>query len=507
VNATLPDTLLAPLLERAGMAVGILDGEGRYIYVNHRLAEVNGVSVEQHLGRTLHEVIPHIADEVAAVHAGVMETGAPIRNVQVRGSTPGMPDRIWQVSYLPLEMEGERVVGAVMLDVSEREQAIDEAERRVRQHAAVADLGQRALSGLAIDELMQAGCDVVRQELDADTAVVVEFDHGRERLTVRWASGGPAAELASSGGDIGRLGEPGLSLLSSGPLLSADIATETRFDTPPGIRALGAHAAISTPIAVARGPYGVLGCFSAKTEHFDEDDAGFVRAVANVLGHALVREEQGRVLAAMSEQRGRLVAQALDAGERDHRRVADVLHDDVLQHLLFARQELGGADVDDAAIGRARASVEEAGALLRRVVAGLHPVTLAHAGLGAALEQLAGEHRARVGLDIEVRVEPTAEGLHDRLVVSLVRELLTNVARHADARRAVVDVCLRDGALRVVVADDGRGMPDDAIETALASGNIGLAAARERVEALGGMTEVCGGLDGGGTSVEIRLPI
>jgi PAS domain S-box-containing protein len=507
VNATLRDTLLTPLLERAAVAVCILDPQGRFIYVNQRLADVNGASVEQHLGRTLHEVIPHIADEVAAHHATVIETGEPIRDLQVRGTTPGMPDRTWQVSYLPLEMDGERVVGALMLDVSERERAVAEAERRVRQHAAVADLGQRALSGLSIDELMQAACDVVRHELDADIAVVVEFDHDAERLMARWASGGSAPALAASGGDIGRLGEPGLAWLSSGLILSADIVTEPRFDTPPGIRALGARAAISTPIALAHGPYGVLGCFSLQTDHFDEDDAGFVRAVANVLGHALVREEQGRELSEMSEQRGRLVAQALDAGEREQRQVSDVLHDDVLQHLLFARQELGSADVDELAIGRARASVEEAAALLRRVVAGLHPVTLAHAGLAAALEQLAGEHRVRAGLETEVRVESEAEGLHDRLVVSLVRELLANVAKHADARRAIVEVCLGEGVLRVVVADDGRGMADGAIESALARGNIGLAAARERVEALGGMTQVCSGIEGGGTSVEIRLPI
>jgi signal transduction histidine kinase len=49
-------------------------------------------------------------------------------------------------------------------------------------------------------------------------------------------------------------------------------------------------------------------------------------------------------------------------------------------------------------------------------------------------------------------------------------------------------------------------MAEDAFESALARGNVGLAAARERVEALGGKATVCPGLDGRGAAVEIRLP-
>jgi two-component system NarL family sensor kinase len=249
----------------------------------------------------------------------------------------------------------------------------------------------------------------------------------------------------------------------------------------------------------------VLGVFSSAPFHFDRDDASFVRAVANVLGAALVRAEQANELERMSAQRGRLVAQALEAGELEQRRVADVLHDDVLQHLLFARQEIadGGAD----AAARARASVEEAATKLRRVVAGLHPVTLAHAGLTAALESLAGEQRARTGLRVDVEVDDAASGEYDRLVVSLARELLLNVIKHAEASRALVRATAQDGSLELLVADDGRGMPADAFESALVRGNIGLASARERVAALGGMTTVCPGIEGRGTGVLISIPL
>jgi signal transduction histidine kinase len=507
VNAALPDSMPGPLLEHAAIAAGILDADRRYVYVNQPLADLNGVPLEEHLGRTLHEVIPHIADQVAGFHEHVMTSGTAVRDVQVRGSTPGRPDRIWQVSYFPMEFDGGPAVGAVLLDVTEREQAMQDAQRLLRQHAAVADLGQVALSGAPIDELMNAATDVLCRELDAELAGVLEFVHEGRQLVMRAGTGFPEGAVGRVTAQLGRRSQAGYTLLSDAPVLVRDLETEDRFDVSEAVRATGARSTISTPIPGATEPQGVLGVFSRTPDHFDEDDASFVRAVANVLGHAVVRDEQSRALAALGEQRGRLVAQALEAGEREQRQVADVLHDDVLQHLLFARQELGDGDADPLAIERARASVEQASGLLRSVVAGLHPVTLSHAGLGAALEQLAGEHRARAGLETEVRVERAAEGIHDRLVVSLVRELLTNVSKHSGARRARVEVALAGDKLRCAVADDGRGMPGDAIESALAHGNIGLATARERVEALGGIARVCSGIEGRGTAVEIRLPI
>jgi PAS domain S-box-containing protein len=506
VSAPVTDGLLDPLLDRAAVAVGIIDADQRYLYVNQPLADINGVPLDEHLGRTLHEVIPHIADQVAGFHRQVMTSGEAVRDVQVRGSTPGRPDRMWQVTYFPLEIDGEPAVGAVLLDVTEREQALAETQRRVHQHAAVADLGQRALSGIAIGALMETITDRLRRELDAEMAGVLKFAPDRGQLIMCSGAGFPDGAVGRVTADLGRRSQAGYTLMSGGPVLTRDVDTENRFEISEGMRAQGARSTISTPIPGGDEPYGVLGVFSLNPNHFDEDDASFVRAVANILGHAVVRDEQSRVVTEMSGQRGRLVAQALDAGEREQRQVADVLHDDVLQHLLFARQELSDAGAGEAAIERARASVEEAAGLLRRVVAGLHPVTLSHAGLAAALEQLAGEHHARGRLRAEVRVEPAAQGIHDRLVVSLVRELLTNVAKHSGAESALVEVSRADGELRVTVADDGRGMPADAIESALAGGKIGLAAARERVEALGGSVRVLSGLGGRGTRVEIRLP-
>src|SRR3954466_6583206 len=94
-----------------------------------------------------------------------------------------------------------------------------------------------------------------------------------------------------------------------------------------------------------------------------------------------------------------------------------------------------------------------------------------------------------------------------RLVVSLARELLANVTRHAQASRAAVTVTANDGHVELSVADDGIGLRPDALDAALSGENVGLAAARERVEALGGVIRTGAGLDGRGAQVRITLPI
>ena len=501
-----PDPLLGPLLERAAIGVGVLDEQGRYLYVNERLAEVNGVTIERHIGRKIREVIPHIADVVEAMHTEVLATGAPIRDVQIKGTTLGAPDRSWLVSYLPIEVAGRPAVGAVLVDTTDRDRAAEEVQRRVRQHAAVADLGQRALAGASISELQAAATAMVRAELAADQSGLLEFAPDRSHLVMCAGSGWPASAVGNVTAELGRRSQAGFTLIEGAPTLSIDLDAEDRFQVSPAMRAQGTRSAISTTIPGEDEPHGVLGVFSQAVGHFDEDDASFVRAMANVLGAAAVRDRQARALSELSGQRGRLVAQALEANEREHRNVADILHDDVLQHLLFARQELTSGAGDDAA-SRAGESIEEAVRTLRRVVAGLHPVTLAHAGLAAALESLASEHETRTGLRVEVEVDPAAVGTHDRLVVSVVRELLTNVSKHAEAQRARVSVTCGGNELDVVVADDGRGMPTDAFESALARGSMGLAITRERVEAIGGKATVCPGIEGGGTGIQIRIPL
>jgi PAS domain S-box-containing protein len=499
------EPLLARLLDLAEVGTAIIGPEGRFLHVNPRMAAINGVPEELHVGRTVAEVLPDLAPKLDPLIAQVLRTGERVLSIVITGSTTGTRDRHWQASYLPLETIAGRSVGAVVFDVTDRVDAAAEAQRRVRQQSLVADLGQRALRIRAIDHLLDVICSRVQEELDADfTGVMFRAPEGGE-LVMRAGAGWPPGAMGTVRAPLGRGSQAGFSIEVGGPVILRDPDAEDRFEVSAEMRSRGILSAISTPIHGETEPLGVFGVLSRLPARFDDDDAAFVRSVAHVLGSAIANEDQRGQLERLAAERGRLVGRALEASEREQRQVADLLHDEVLQHLLSARLEL--SDGETPSLDRIRDSIERAAEIVRSVTASLHPVTLSHAGLAVAIERIAAEHADRGRIDVSFDVEPDAEGPSDRLLISLVRELLNNVVKHAGATRAAVTVRV-DGEGRIVVrvSDDGSGIPPGAVAGATAQGSFGLAYARERVEALGGSL-VAGPGDGGrGSTVAVTLP-
>ena len=208
-----------------------------------------------------------------------------------------------------------------------------------------------------------------------------------------------------------------------------------------------------------------------------------------------LRDERERV-ERLADQLRRLVVDAQGAEDRVRQSLAETLHDEVLQDLLAAGQDVQEAIRRlgvDPALTRAAEGIDRSATNLRDVVGELHPVALARGGLRSALAVIAARVSRQGGFKVEWSVSPDAEGLHDRLVLSLVRELLVNVAKHADAQRAWVTVSRGDDAVLVEVLDDGRGYPHGRLEEAARQGHIGLASAFEKARAVGGVVELTSG--------------
>jgi signal transduction histidine kinase len=133
---------------------------------------------------------------------------------------------------------------------------------------------------------------------------------------------------------------------------------------------------------------------------------------------------------------------------------------------------------------------------LREITRGLNPAELADGGLRPALTALAARSAIPVRLDVRVagRLREPAE----LTAYYAVSEALTNVAKHAHASAAYVDVAAEPGLLRIRVRDDGCGGAD-------VNRGSGLTGLRDRVEAIGGQISLRSE-PGEGTTVEITLP-
>ena len=117
--------LIEALFESAPIGLAYFDRDLRYVRVNDRMAEINGIPAAEHVGRTTEELFPALETGSERLRE-VLETGRPVTEQELAGETPALPGRRreWLVSCYPVR-RGDTIlgVGAVVLEVSERRAA------------------------------------------------------------------------------------------------------------------------------------------------------------------------------------------------------------------------------------------------------------------------------------------------------------------------------------------------------------------------------------------------
>jgi PAS domain S-box-containing protein len=118
---------LETLYNGAPVGMALVDTDLRFVRINEAMAEINGLSVEDHLGRTLREVVPRLAAEMEPNYRQVLETGVAVRSIELEGETPAQPGvrRHWIASFDAVRSPAGEVIGinSVVREVTKRKQA------------------------------------------------------------------------------------------------------------------------------------------------------------------------------------------------------------------------------------------------------------------------------------------------------------------------------------------------------------------------------------------------
>ncbi|MEZ5582574.1 MAG: CheR family methyltransferase [Candidatus Competibacteraceae bacterium] len=135
---------LETLYHTAPVGLALFDTELRYLRINERLADINGLPPAEHIGRTLEEVLPGVAGSVAPILRQVLTSGEPVLELEVSGNTHKDPDtqHIWLASYYPIKNDAGTVeaVSAVVQEITERkhaEAALHESARYKDEYLAM----------------------------------------------------------------------------------------------------------------------------------------------------------------------------------------------------------------------------------------------------------------------------------------------------------------------------------------------------------------------------------
>jgi signal transduction histidine kinase len=369
-----------------------------------------------------------------------------------------------------------------------------EAERRrADEIESVTEVARAVLTTLDVDALLPLVARRARHLTGAGTVGVAVRDG--DEVVFRYAHGVDALGLEGS----------------RGPVDMADLAGALR-------RSLGAPAVEACALEVGGETAGAL--VAVGWQPFDEGARRLLVAFSSQVAVALanarrvasereqLQETARRETAAAAEgAAAEGLRRAVEAQEAERARVARELHDESGQvltalalHLRALEDDVGPGDVRER-IAEMRRSRGAASSSLRELATRLRPSAVEEQGLEDAIEEQAARLR-RTGIQVDVDLRGLGADLPGEVQTVLfrvVQESLTNVARHSGAKGASVVVSAREGRLRLMVEDDGRGF-----DPAAPTGRLGLAGIRERVELLGGRLRIESSPDGG-TAVVVDL--
>jgi signal transduction histidine kinase len=306
-------------------------------------------------------------------------------------------------------------------------------------------------------------------------------------------------------------GLPGMVLQHKGAVWLPDLAHE-----PHGSRAVaGAEAGLlggfALPVLVREDVAAVLEFFAAQAIPRDEELTELARYVGTQLGRVLERKYSEDALRHTRARQQALSRRLLEFQELERSRIARELHDQIGQALTAVKLNLEAAQqgaLGETEMAEALAAVDQAIEQVRTLSFELRPALLDDLGLVVAVSSYAKRQAAKAGFELDLDLGAITLPIRKEVETAcfrILQEALTNVVRHARARRIRVALHEADGVLDLTVRDDGAGFALDARERGGATHGLGLLGMRERAQNVGGVFHVQSSR-GGGTLVRARLP-
>jgi PAS domain S-box-containing protein len=226
-----------------------------------------------------------------------------------------------------------------------------------------------------------------------------------------------------------------------------------------------------------------------------------------------IKLQQQRIIADQ-ERITALTEELLMAEERERRQIAVDLHDSIGQILAFSKREIGivqkSVPVEISTnLTKVRNQINNAIKHTRDLTFELSPQTLYTFGLEAAIEELTDKFSNEHGLACYFDADKKSKPLTEQMTVLLyrcVRELLMNIAKHANARDAHISIKRTNSDIEITVTDSGRGFDPAILESAANKKKFGLMSIRERLRMLGGKFNLQSS-KGKGATVVLTAPL
>ena len=470
------------------------------------------------------------------VRTAIADSGAaqrPFGYLRARLAVPaGQVSVVEFTGEAALRDDGVLVVRGTTQNVTPEAALEDELATRVRQQAAVAELGSAALEGPGLDELFDRACRIVGEILAVESAAVMELDRKRDRIEVLEATGWAREMIGKEQIKTGTSSLAGYLLEQGKPVISESIEDEDRFSIPEPLRHNGVVTAVGVPIGDPRRPFGVLGAYASECRRFTEHDVAFLLGIGNVLATAIDADRAAELERQLQQsQRLDSVGQLAGGVAHDFNNLLGV----ILNYAEFAL-DAAGSDEVRSEVEEIRSAAERAAELTRQLLlfSRREVSSLELVDVNASVAGMEGMLSSTLGETITLETSYCDDAPLVDLSPTLLEQVILNLALNArDAmpeggRLAIViehiPTGARDalpglsdrGSMMISIRDDGAGMEPEVADrvfepfyTTKPPGEgtgLGLATVYGVVQRSGGEIEL-ETAPGEGTTVSIYLPV
>ncbi len=316
---TQKEYFLDQFVDSAPFGVSLLDNQLRYTVINEALAEINGVSAAEHIGKTPWEIDSDVTDKHKEILQSVLGTGKSVLHFEISGKTSQFPTikrqfptikRTWLASYFPIQSTNQLIgIGIVCVEITDRKQAEAALQQQLRQTLLVKRITEEIGQSLDTEKIFQTAANKIGQAFQVDRCLIYSyFSEPIPRIP-------PVAEYVVSGyssilkmKEVPVTGNPYIEalLLQDKAIALDDVYNNSLIqkDVPEFARQVGLKSLLAVRTSYQGNPNGIISLHQCGNfRQWTQEEIELLKAVAAQLGIALA---QAKLLEQETRQREEL---------------------------------------------------------------------------------------------------------------------------------------------------------------------------------------------------------